>query len=116
MGQHLGDGATIEPDVMQDYVRCFRDPRTVAGSCADYRSALSVDLAHDDETFASGHKVECPVQVLWGTQGLASPHYDPIGIWQQYATDVRGHAMPTGHFVPEEAPDLVSAALRDFLE
>ena len=25
-------------------------------------------------------------------------------------------ALPTGHFLPEEAPDLVTAALRDFLE
>jgi haloacetate dehalogenase len=116
VGQLIGDGASIAPEVMHDYVRCFSDPRTVAGSCADYRSALSVDLAHDDETFAAGHKVECPVLVLWGTRGMVGPHYDPVGIWQQYASDVRGHAVPTGHFVPEEAPDLVSSALRDFLD
>jgi len=114
--QHIGKGASIEPEVMQDYIRCFRDPRMVAGSCADYRSALTVDLVHDDETFAAGRKVECPLLVLWGTQGLTGPGSDPIGIWQQYATDVRGHAVPTGHFIPEEAPDLVAAALRDFLE
>ena len=114
--QHIGKGASIEPEVMQDYIRCFRDPRTVAASCADYRSALTVDLVHDDETFAAGRKVECPLLVLWGTQGLTGPGSDPIGIWQQYATDVRGHAVPTGHFIPEEAPDLVAAALRDFLE
>jgi haloacetate dehalogenase len=114
--QHIGKGASIEPEVMQDYIRCFQDPRMVAGSCADYRSALTVDLVHDDETFAAGRKVECPLLVLWGTQGLTGPGSDPIGIWQQYATDVRGHAVPTGHFIPEEAPDLVAAALRDFLE
>ena len=28
---------------------------------------------------------------------------------------VRGEALPTGHFLPEEAPDLVTTALRDFL-
>jgi len=114
--QHIGKGASIEPEVMQDYIRCFRDPRMVAGSCADYRSALTVDLVHDDETFAAGRKVECPLLVLWGTQGLTGPGSDPIGVWRQYATDVRGHAVPTGHFIPEEAPDLVAAALRDFLE
>jgi haloacetate dehalogenase len=114
--QLIGKGASIEPEVMQDYIRCFHDPRTVAGSCADYRSALTVDLVHDDETFAAGRKVECPLLVLWGTQGLTGPGADPVGIWQQYATDVRGHAVPTGHFIPEEAPDLVAAALRDFLE
>ena len=40
--------------------------------------------------------------------------YEPLSVWPQYATDVRGAALPTGHFLPEEAPDLVAAALRDF--
>ena len=95
---------------MEDYIRCFRDPGTIVGSCADWRSALGIDLVHDDETFAAGQRVECPVLVLWGTQSLA----DPLGVWRQYAPDVRGDALPTGHFLPEEAPDLVTAALRDF--
>jgi haloacetate dehalogenase len=115
-GQLIGKGASIKPEVMQDYIRCFRDPAMVAASCADYRSALTVDLVHDDETFAAGRKVECPLLVLWGTQGMTGPGSDPIGIWQQYASDVRGHAVPTGHFIPEEAPDLVTAALRGFLD
>jgi haloacetate dehalogenase len=37
-------------------------------------------------------------------------------VWREYATDVRGESLPTGHFIPEEAPDLVIAALRDFLD
>ena len=113
-GQLLGDGKTIEPEVMEDYIRCFRDPGTIAGSCADFRSALGVDLVHDDQSAAAGQKVECPVLLLWGTQSMAAS--DPLGVWQQYAPDVRGNALPTGHFLPEEAPDLVSAALRDFLD
>ena len=39
---------------------------------------------------------------------------DPLGVWQQYAPDVRGSALPVGHFLPDVAPDLVSAALRNF--
>ena len=111
-GQLLGEKKSIEPEVMEDYIRCFRDPETVAASCADWRSGLGIDLVHDDETFAAGQKVECPVLLLWGRQSMADP--DPLGVWQQYAPDVRGNALPTGHFLPEEAPDLVSAALRDF--
>ena len=115
IGPLLGKGASIEPAVMDDYIRCFSDPGTIAGSCADYRSAASIDLAHDDETFAAGQKVECPVLVLWGTQGFVGRGYEPLSVWQEYATDVRGEALPTGHFLPEEAPDLVGATLRDFL-
>jgi haloacetate dehalogenase len=112
----LGEGASIEPEVMEDYIRCFRDPGTIAGSCADYRSGASTDLIHDEETFAAGQKIECPVLALWGKQAFVGRGYEPLGVWQQYATDVRGHALPTGHFLPEEAPDQVSAALHEFLD
>jgi haloacetate dehalogenase len=116
IGPLLGEGAGIEPEVMEDYIRCFRDPRTIAASCADYRAAASTDLVHDDETFATGQKIDCPVLALWGTQGFVGRGYQPLAVWQQYATDVRGTTLPTGHFLPEEAPDLVIAALRDFLD
>lgn len=109
----LGQGARIEPDVMADYVGCFSDPRAIASSCADFRASLGIDLAHDEETNAAGQKVERPVLVLWGTQSTGT---DPIGIWRQYARDVQSEAVPTGHFLPEEAPDVVCAALRSFFE
>jgi haloacetate dehalogenase len=115
IGPLLGPGASIDPPVMDDYIRCFTDPRTIAASCADYRAAASTDLVHDEETFAAGQKIECPVLALWGTQAFVGRGYQPLGVWQQYAADVRGAALPTGHFLPEEAPDLVIAALRDFL-
>ena len=99
---------------LEDYIRCFRDPGTIAGSCADYRSAAGIDLVHDEQTFAAGQKVECPVLALWGTQSFVGRGYEPLSIWQQYATDVRGNALPVGHFLPEEAPELVTAALRNF--
>src|SRR5215469_5734409 len=100
---------------MEDYIRCFRDLGAIAGSCADFRSALGVDLVHDDQSAAARQKVECPVLALWGAQSFVGRGYEPLSVWQQYATDVRGTALPTGHFVPEEAPALVTTALRDFL-
>jgi len=115
IGPLLGPGASIEPPVMDDYIRCFADPGTIAGSCADYRAAAGIDLVHDEQTFAAGQKIDCPVLALWGTQGFVGRGYEPLSVWQQYAGDVRGTALPTGHFLPEEAPDMVTAALRDFL-
>ena len=114
-GPLLGRGASLDPAVMDDYIRCFRDPATIAGTCADYRSAGTADLVHDDETYAAGHRVRCPVLVLWGAQSFVGRGYEPLAVWRQYATDVRGQALPTGHFLPEEAPGLVIEALRDFL-
>jgi haloacetate dehalogenase len=110
--QLIGAGTSIDADVMDDYIRCLSDPRTIAAVCADFRASPGPDLVHDEESIAVGQKIECPVLVLWGAQSMAA--HDPIAIWQQYAPDVRGHALPTGHFVPEEAPDPVTDALRDF--
>jgi haloacetate dehalogenase len=115
IGPLLGPGASIEPAVMDDYIRCFSDPRTIAGSCADYRAAASTDLVHDEETFAAGQRIECPVLALWGTEAFVGRGYEPLSVWQQYAPDLRGAPLPTGHFLPEEAPALVLEALRDFL-
>jgi haloacetate dehalogenase len=115
-GRLLGDGAVIEDEVMEDYIRCFSDPGAIAGSCADYRSGAGTDLAADDETFAAGRRIECPVLVLWGSQGMVGRGDDPISIWKEYAHDVTGKALPAGHFVPEEAPDQVISALRGFLQ
>jgi haloacetate dehalogenase len=115
IGPLLREGSGFDPEVLDDYIRCFRDPRTIAASCADYRSLASIDLVHDDEAFAAGQKVECPVLLLWGEHSNVGRSFEPLGVWQQYAADVRGNALPTGHFLAEEAPGLVSAALRDFL-
>lgn len=40
----------------------------------------------------------------------------PTGEAWDRADDVRGHAVPAGHFFPEEAPELVIEVLRDFLD
>ena len=114
IGPLLGPGASLEPEVMDDYIRCFTDPRTIAASCADYRAAASTDLIHDEESFAAGQRIDCPVLALWGTEAFVGRGYQPLEVWSQYATDVRGTALPTGHFLPEEAPDLVITALGEF--
>ncbi|HTU39309.1 MAG TPA: alpha/beta hydrolase [Acidimicrobiales bacterium] len=109
----MGKGASIEPEVMDDYIRCFRDSDAIAACCADFRAAPGIDLDHDDETVTAERKLECPVLVLWGTQSTVS---DPVEVWQLYAADVRTESLPTGHFLPEEAPELVSSALLQFLD
>jgi haloacetate dehalogenase len=38
--------------------------------------------------------------------------FDPLREWQRVASDVRGHPLPCGHYIAEEAPAaLVDAAL-----
>ena len=39
--------------------------------------------------------------------------YDVLDLARK-AADVRGHALPCGHFLPEEAPEAETEALADF--
>ncbi|MCS6840516.1 MAG: alpha/beta hydrolase [Roseiflexus sp.] len=104
--------SAFEPEVIAEYVRCFSDPATIHATCEDYRAAASIDLRHDE---ADLHvPVACPLLVLWGAEGFVGRRYDLLAVWRQHAVDVRGHAIPGGHFLPEEAPEETYAALRAF--
>ena len=112
-----GDGLdSFDPEALAEYVRCFSDPEVVRGSCEDYRAAASVDLEHDEVDAAAGHRVACPTLVLWGADGFVGQAYDVLGVWREYAADVRGQALPGGHFLAEEQPGATLAALADFLD
>src|SRR6185312_698668 len=100
----LAPGASLEPEVMAEYARCFADPAVIAATCADYRAAAGIDLVHDDADAAAGRVVTGPALVLWGERSFVGREYRPLEVCRDYAADVRGHALPSGHFVPEEAP------------
>ena len=58
--------------------------------------------------------------VLWGTNTSKRPGWqtgaklDMLETWRERAQSVRGHGLDCGHFVPEERPAEVLAALLDF--
>jgi haloacetate dehalogenase len=100
-------------EALAEYKRCFSDPATIHGSCEDYRAAAGIDLEHDAADLA--RKVSCPLLVLWGAKGVVARSYDVLAVWRERAGDVRGRALPCGHFLPEEAPDETLAELLAFL-
>jgi haloacetate dehalogenase len=63
----------------------------------------------------AGTKIECPTLALWGERSFVGKHYDALAVWREYAFDVRGLGLPSGHFLPEEAPSETTAAVREFL-
>jgi haloacetate dehalogenase len=106
-----GDVSRLAPEAVAEYVRCFRDPEVIRGTCEDYRAGATVDLALD-EADRGQRTIACPVLALWGE--AAGARFDVVGIWRQWADDVRGQAMPCGHFIAEEAPEEAYRALRTF--
>lgn len=104
---------TFAPRAWAEYVRCF-DSATVHASCEDYRAAAGIDLEHDRADEAAGRKIDCPLLVLWGKDGVIERYFHPIDDWKKVAADVRGRALPAGHYLPEEVPDQVCAEFLDF--
>lgn len=106
------DPQVFPPEAVAEYVRCFTPP-AIHGMCEDYRAGASIDLVHDEADFDA--KVTCPLLVLWSATGYVGRTQDVLGVWREYATDVRGQSLPCGHYLPEEMPDETYAALRDYL-
>jgi len=98
---------------MAEYVRAFKDPRTIHATCEDYRAAATIDLMHDQKDLA--RKIRMPLLALWGRQGVIEALFDCLADWREVASDVRGRALACGHFIPEEKPQELLAELRRFL-
>ncbi|MEO1491932.1 MAG: alpha/beta hydrolase [Pseudomonadota bacterium] len=109
-GRQGGDTA-IFGEALEEYLTAFRDPETIRGSCEDYRAAATIDIEHDN---AETGKLPMPLLCLWGAHGAIDRCFDPLTEWRKRAEDVRGHALPCAHYMPEEIPDQITAHLRDF--
>ena len=114
----------IEPEALAEYERCFCDPTPNAqglpahihSACEDYRASAGMDLEHDRESRARGDKIACDTLVLWGERGVVNRLFQPLALWQaQCSAKVSGQAVPAGHFIPEELPELTAQALADFM-
>jgi len=105
---------TFAPEAVADYARALRDPRVVHAICEDYRAGAGYDRRLDDEDRAAGRTITSPVQVLWAGRGALAAWYDTLAIWRAWAADVTGSAIDSGHFMVEERPAEVLAAIQAF--
>lgn len=107
-------GFNFAPQAMAEYIRCFSDPAAIHAACEDYRAGAGIDFDLDNADLGK-RKIACPVLALWGETGIARRYSDVVAAWRDWADDVRGQALPCGHFVSEEAPRETTAALEAFL-
>jgi haloacetate dehalogenase len=114
LGGWGSEGLTLfDPRALAEYERCFADPAAIHAMCEDYRAAATIDLTHDRADAA--RRIDCPVHVLWGERGVVERLFTPLADWQaKCANEVTGRALPTGHYIPEERPDLLVDELEAF--
>ncbi len=100
------------PEAMAEYVRCTT-PEQIHAICEDYRATVTLDFEMDRADFGN-RRIAAPVLVLWGSNSHVGRHFKPLEAWSPWAPDLRGWAIPTGHYPAEHRPDLVYAAFQDF--
>jgi len=112
LGGLLREPAKLEPEAFADYLRCFRNPDTIRATCDEYRAGATIDLVHGRAD--RGRRIAIPLLMLWGQHSSHGSGYDVLSVWRDHAETVSGHAIDSGHFLPEEAPEDTYRALRDF--
>ncbi len=109
-----GVGLSIfAPEAFAEYARCTT-PEQIHAVCEDYRATVTLDYAFDKADHEAGRKLECPVLAMWGSNSHVGRHLKPIEAWSEWATDLQGFAIPTGHYPAEQRPDLIRDAFLDF--
>jgi haloacetate dehalogenase len=113
MGRHAGTGI-FSLERWAEYLAGASEPQGMHAMCEDYRAAATIDLIHDRVDRAAAKKLNMPLRVLWGEHGLVNKCFKPIEDWQQVADMVSGAAVPSGHYIPEEIPDLLLKEAKEF--
>jgi pimeloyl-ACP methyl ester carboxylesterase len=100
----------LPAEVIDYYVGLLSDPDSLRGSFGFYR-ALDATIAQDGER--KDQRLTMPILAIGGEASFGD-HVE--GAMKLVADDVQGVVIPgAGHFVAEEAPDEMLAALTEFL-
>ena len=116
LGRRSAGLAPFDARALAEYVRCIELPGAPHGLCEDYRASASIDLIHDQLDIDTKNFLHQPLLVLWGEQGVVNQCFEPLKEWTKLAVNVKGHALPCGHYIPEEAPELMLSQVQSFLE
>jgi haloacetate dehalogenase len=116
IGRRHAGLAAFDPQALAEYERCIAIPGTAQAICEDYRASAGVDLDHDRADRAAGRKPTQPLRVLWGEQGAVGRCFDVPALWRAAAPNFSGRALPCGHYIAEEAPELLLPEIFDFFK
>ncbi len=106
----------ITPQAHAEYLRAFERASVRHAMIEDYRAAASIDLEHDRQSHESGHRVRCPIHVLW-EEGRFPAERTPIDIWRDACSaPVSGQTLACGHLMMEEAPQALLDSVQPFLD
>lgn len=113
---YRGDAAVMGADNHEEFRAATRDPRVIRAMLEDYRAGVTVDADLERADRAAGRRLAMPVLSLWSTRDdLEELVGDPRAVWRQWADEVTGYGIDSGHHMAEEAPEAVARAIAAFL-
>jgi len=107
MGKRHAGLAAFAPEALAEYERCIAITGTAQAICEDYRASATIDLAHDTGDVSAGRKIVQPLKIIWGQHGAVGQCFDVLDLWRARAENVTGLSFPCGHYIAEEAPELL---------
>ncbi len=116
MGRRHAGLAAFAPEALAEYQRCIARPGSASAICEDYRASATIDLEHDRADRAAGARLQMPLRVLWGAQGVVGRCFDVPALWAAAASSFSGRAIDCGHYIAEEAPDALRSEMLDFFK
>ncbi|KAK3317356.1 alpha/beta hydrolase [Cercophora scortea] len=107
-------------DAVEVYAALFEKEETIRCSCEDYAASATPDFNEQAADQAAGRKIDVPTLVMFSAAKLGS-QMDIAEVWKDWVAPgtVYEHVAVGegyGHYLPEEAYDIVSARVLEFLD
>lgn len=106
-------------DALAEYVKRMEDKDYVHATCQDYRAAATHDLDEGKDDLDKGRLIQSPIRVLLAKNGIVSRLFDGQKEWTSVTADgvpVEVEDVDSGHFIPEQIPDVVVSHILDFFQ
>jgi haloacetate dehalogenase len=115
---HILDSWSKTPSLISEesrniYLRAFEKPEVINGICAEYR-ASELDAVYDREDRKNHHIISCPLLLLWSEADFPVSSESPLEVWNKWADNITGMALPCGHFLMEEMAEKVIEEFKKF--
>ncbi|MEM7654287.1 MAG: alpha/beta hydrolase, partial [Pseudomonadota bacterium] len=94
-----------DPRALNAYLAASTIAEAITAMCECFRAGYHLDRLHDAADRAAGRQITCPTLVMWGEKGVVGKHFDVPEVWSRWCTQPSFAPMPSGHFIPEEAPE-----------
>ncbi|MDJ0362200.1 alpha/beta hydrolase, partial [Rhodococcus sp. H29-C3] len=105
----------IDTATRSAYISACSRPAAIHAICQDYRASAFIDGQHDSADRDAKRRLTMPTLAMWQDPGQIVLPFDPNKIWQDWTTELRAEVLDSGHFIPEEQPATVVAAILDLI-